>query len=295
MHKNPLPEGDLGMPPADRATADGTHFPCVSAGEGSTVVFLHGAWADHRIWCGLWQRVAERHRFFAYTQRHFGRAVWPADKPFARDVHAADLQSILRQLAAPVHLVGWSYAGDILMQAATALPERVRSLVLYEPSLGSLLHCDAGGRETLDAFWRGLEPAYALAQAGDLVAAMRQGIAFVFGLPQDEFAALDPRCQRVFLDNAHTILPDLAAPAPSLYGLSEVAKLHCPVLLVRGELTHAQYRLMTERIVGCLPQACLAEIPGTGHGGPVQMPDAFVELALDFIAGCGGRCPRDTG
>ena len=85
----------------------------VSSGEGALVLFLHGAWADLRIWCGLWEEISERHNFGAITQRHFGLERWPGTKMFSREVHTGDLIAIVRALDRPVHLVGWSYAGVV--------------------------------------------------------------------------------------------------------------------------------------------------------------------------------------
>lgn len=61
------------MPAPLHLEAAGVSFPMVVAGEGPPILFVHGAWADLRIWCGLWKQISERHKFLAITQRHFGR------------------------------------------------------------------------------------------------------------------------------------------------------------------------------------------------------------------------------
>ena len=100
------------MPATELLKVGEVAFPFVSAGTGEPVLFVNGSWADLRSWCELWQDVAAGHCFMAYTHRHFGTTQWPEDKPFTRDVHAADLVAILRVLNEPVHLVGWSYRGE---------------------------------------------------------------------------------------------------------------------------------------------------------------------------------------
>ena len=274
----------LGMPEPIHFEASGTCFPFSKAGLGAPILFVHGAWADLRIWCGLWERVVENYQFLAITQRHFGYGNWPNKKPFSRDIHTDDLRSLIKGIGKQVHLVGWSYAGGILLRVASELPELVRSLTIYEPSFES----EAPPKEALlrqarEAFWEELEPAYSIAKAGDLDTAMRSGVEIVFGLGKGGFELLDPRYQRVFLDNAHTMIPELNAPYSKALKNSELKKVGCPTLIVLGERTHEQYRLMADATLHDLPNASTVTWEGVGHGGPVQVPDQFAKLILDFV------------
>ena len=63
-----------------------------------------------------------RQGFLAVTQRHFGQGRWPDGKAFAREIHTDDLIAVIKALDRPLHLVGWSYAGAILLSAASELP-----------------------------------------------------------------------------------------------------------------------------------------------------------------------------
>ena len=274
----------LGMPNPVRLAAADTNFPLVAAGSGSPILFVHGAWADLRIWCGLWEQIAEKHEFLAITQRHFGCDVWPKTKPFSRDVHTDDLIALVKALNKPVHLVGWSYASGILLRTAGEVPELVRSVAIYEPSFESeALPKDGKLRHAREAFWAELEPAYAVAHSGNLDSAMGSGAEIVFGLEQGGFASLDSRFQRVFLDNAHTMIPDLEAATPEPLTEAELEKITCPALIVYGERTHAQYRLMADFTLESLPNASARQIAEVGHGGPVQVPGLFAEEVLSFV------------
>jgi len=272
------------MPAPFYLTAADANFPVVAAGTGPPILFVHGAWADLRIWCGLWERIAERHEFLAITQRHFGCDRWPNTRPFSRDVHTNDLITLVKALGKPVHLVGWSYAGGILLRTAGQVPELVRSLTMYEPSFESeALPKDGKLRRAREAFWNEFEPAYRVAQSGDLDAAMPIGVDVVFGLKRGGFATLDPRYQRVFLDNAHTMIPDLEAPTPEPLTGAELEMIACPALIVCGVRTHAQYRLMAESAMAGLANGSLRRFEGVGHGGPVQVASQFAEAVLDFV------------
>jgi pimeloyl-ACP methyl ester carboxylesterase len=85
----------------------------VDQGAGAPVVFVHGAWMDHRYWEPQRDEVAARYRFIAYSLRYHGTAPWPDDgKRYSTATHLADLTACIRRLnAGPVHLVGSTWVG----------------------------------------------------------------------------------------------------------------------------------------------------------------------------------------
>jgi pimeloyl-ACP methyl ester carboxylesterase len=278
------PSDWLGLPAPRELVVAGARFPLVSLGSGPGVLFVHGAWADLRIWCGLARRIAARNTFFAITQRHFGTNAWPADRPFSNEVHFEDLIAILRALDGPVHLVGWSYSGGLLLRAAAKAPDCLLSLLIYEPALQLAAPPQAEElQRAAESFWGALAPAYALARARDHHRALQYGIEIVFGLGQGGFTRLDPRVRRVFLDNAHAMLPDLDAPAAPPLRRSDLRSVGCPARIVVGARTWPHYRMIAGAVEGGLPRASLLQIGGTGHGGPVEQPDRFADAVLDFV------------
>lgn len=219
----------------------------------------------------------------AYTHRHFGSPSWPQDKSFSRDVHSADLVAILRTLDTPVHLVGWSYSGGMVLQAAIEAHELVASLVIYEPSLSSILPDTPGNRALLQAFGQGFTRAYDAAKAGGWTTAIPLAVEFVLGMEKGGFATLDPRIQSMLMDNAHTMIPNFDTPPPQPLTCERLSCLRCPVLLVVGGKTFPHYRRVAEAVSECLPSASHSEIPDVGHGGPWKARTAFVRLLLDFV------------
>jgi pimeloyl-ACP methyl ester carboxylesterase len=271
------------MPGPEVIEVAGAQFPLVRAGDGNPVLFLHGAWADHRTWSGLWRHIAARHRFLAYTARHFGVANWPPEPPYAARVHGEDLVAILDRLGVPVHLVGWSHAGGMLLTAARDRPALVRSVAVYEPSISSVLAADPEAQPILDTYWKGLEPIYQLARAGDGAGAMRSGIDYVFGLPPGGFDTLAPVFREMFLQNIHTMLPDLQAPAAPPVTTEDLRAVRCPVALVVGQETLPVFARMADAILKGLPNGRRVVLPDIGHGAPVQTPDAFAAEVLTFL------------
>jgi pimeloyl-ACP methyl ester carboxylesterase len=98
-----------------------------------TVVLVHGAWAD----ASGWSQVTER------LQKDGYRVVAPAIPLRSLDGDAAYLQSILAQTQGPFVLVGHSYGGAVITNAAAGNPD-VNALVYVDgfvPDIGEdILH-----------------------------------------------------------------------------------------------------------------------------------------------------------
>lgn len=123
----------------------GAALPCSDnrADAGATLVFLHGAVTDLRLWDRHRALIGRRHRTIACTLRYHGemasRADWPADwPPYGAQTHADDLIELLDRLGTgPVVLVAWSYAGHVAFQAALQRPGLFRGLFVHEPGVPS--------------------------------------------------------------------------------------------------------------------------------------------------------------
>ncbi len=270
-------------PAVEHVEAAGTQFPVVQSGEGEPVLFVHGAYADHRAWEPLRAEVAESHRFIAYTQRHFGTADWPEEPGMSRDVHEADLVALLEAWGEPMHLVGWSYSGPIVLQAALDRPDLVRSVVIFEPTLDTVLQDKPEHAQALTAWEEGWGPIGEALQGGDAEEAVQRAIEYVFGLPDDGFTTLPEPARAMITDNAHSV-PKLAGmPPPTPMTCEDLAGVQAPVLVVWGTETLPFFEAAAKEVAACLPNATLEEIPGVGHGGPIQAREAFVDRMLSFL------------
>ena len=87
-------------------------------GEKPTIVLVHGSWADASSWNG----VTERLQNDGYTVRAIPNTL----RSVASD--AASVRTFLQTLPGPVVLVGHSYGGFVITNAATGLPN-VKALV----------------------------------------------------------------------------------------------------------------------------------------------------------------------
>lgn len=273
-------------PPAVRHADVGVRLSYVEQGRGKPVVFVHGSISDWRSWERQRPAFAAKHRYVAYSQRYFGPDAWPDDgERFSLGTHAADLASFVRALnAGPVHLVGWSYGGEVVALVALEHPELVRSVVIHEGAFASLVAATPEGKQALADAGKTFGPAVAAAKSGDLSNAAKLFLEAVFELPPGGFDT-DPVVPRtVILDNARTIPLALSAPPPPSVDCAKLGTAKVPLLMTRGERSMPLFVQRAEAMVRCWPNSRLVVIPNTNHDAPLRDAAAFNSVVLDFIA-----------
>ncbi len=189
------------------------YFEC---GKGEAVVFVHGGLGDLHTFERQVQTFATTFRVIAYSRRFSPPNSPPRDKDVnPLSIHVADLQALITRLkAAPAHLVGNSYGAYIALALALDHDELVRSLVLGEPPVLSLLPSTSVG-EAMRQSWiaRVIEPSRKAFEGGDLEDGMRRFIDGICGktacfdnLPQSRRAVLvekqAPELRSQFIDRA---------------------------------------------------------------------------------------------
>jgi pimeloyl-ACP methyl ester carboxylesterase len=184
----------------------------------------------------------------------------------------------------PVHIVGWSYGGAVVATAALKDPALVRSLVMYEPALVSVLPADSEeGKAARQEQSKMLGPSVAAAKAGDTVQAAKLLVEAVFQLPPGGFDSQPQAVQTRVLDNARTLPLRYTSPPPTVT-CDALNKFTQPTLVMHGEKTQKSFMLISDAIRNCVPGAQQVVLPNVHHGGPRQDPAAFTTAVSKFVS-----------
>ena len=275
----------MASPELRYAQLPGARLRYVEQGAGPAVVFVHGAMGDHRVWEGQREAVAERYRYVALDQRHFGTADWPPGEPsYSVATHASDLAAFIAFIGAgePVHLVGWSYGGAVALALAARHPAALRSLFLCEPALLSIVD-DAADLTRLRAERASLRPAIDAGLSGNLLEATRRFAEWVDDDP-GSFERMPAAARAIFVDNARTVPLHFAAPAAEAVTCADLARLDLPAEVTLGELTRPFFRILAETTARCIPGARLSVIEGARHLAPLESAPAFNRTLLQFLS-----------
>lgn len=248
------------------------------------VIALHCSGAGSGEWCHLREWLGESYELLA--PEHYGSestGPWTGEHAFTLADEAARSIALIDQSRGRVHLAGHSYGGGVALAVALARPERIASMVLYEPSAFHLLKgMGPSGQAALaeiqgiaDRIGRGV-------LAGDYRAALAAFIDYWNG--PGSWQAMRPVLQQALTRWTPKAPLDFAAligerTPPGAYGA-----LRCPVLLLVGEHGPVPTRLIAERLLELLPDAARVVVQGAGHMGPITHGPAVAALMARHIS-----------
>lgn len=245
-----------------------------------TVLLVHAAVADRRMWDPQWPALAADHDVVRLDLRGFGGSDSAPAGPVDR---TADVLGLLDELGVEVcDIVASSFGTGIAVETALAAPERVRSLVLAPPGGSLLARMTSDFRAFLDAERAALE-------AGDVDAAVEANVeAWVVGRART-LADVDPavaaavrRMQRRAFEVDETLgdLDEVEAEPPALDRLGDV---RAPTLVVIGGHDLETCHDAAQRVVAGVPDARRVDWADVAHLPSLEAPGRFTELVLDWL------------
>lgn len=114
-----------------------THLLTAGPEDGVPVLLVHGNASSSRFWEETLAALPPRYRGIAPDLRGFGGSeALPLDASRGLRDFADDLRALVEALGladTPIHLVGWSAGGTVVMQYALDHPAEVSSLTLVNP------------------------------------------------------------------------------------------------------------------------------------------------------------------
>ena len=256
------------------APIDGTALRYEERGAGWPVVLLHGFSLDRRMWDDQVDAFAQTHTVIRYDLRGFGESS-PGSVSYA---HADDLAHLLDHLGHDrVALVGLSLGGGAAINFAVTRPDRVRALIVVDPSLG-------GFRWSAE---------FTAAQAAVRATAQRDGIGAArhawLSSPLFAPAMADPlvgaRLRAIVDDYSgyHWLNVDHGRPF-SPPAIDRLGEIRTPSLVLVGERDTADFHAIASTLERGVADARKMTLPGVGHMANMETPGSFNDLVLDFLS-----------
>lgn len=263
----------------------GIEIHYVQAGDGPSLVFVHGGMGDWSSWAPQWAAFSSNFRCITYSRRFSSPNSNVLDSTSHSVIEEAnDLSALLDAWdAAPAILVGTSYGAYTALQLALVHPEKVLALALTEPPILPFADRVEGGKEARLRFEQEvLNPAtdaFANGRPEDAVRVLTEGIN---GGGPGEATTQAGRERRLRNANAMRALAISSLPYPLLseYALGQMT---VPTLLLYGEHTLPVHRATTTALAELMPHAHLIRITDSGHGIHRDNPEAFNAVVLDFV------------
>ncbi len=252
------------------------------AGAGPGVVCLHSNASSSAQWRSLIDLLAVNNRVLAPDSYGAGKS---PDWHSAREISLQDevnfLAPVFALAGSPFTLVGHSYGAAIALMAALANPGRIRGLVLYEPTLFSIVDAQGPSPNGVDGIRHAVFAAAAALDNGERDAAAGHFIDFWMG--EGSWNATPPQRKPAIADSvanvrrwSHALF---AEPTPA----SAFAALDIPILYMLGGASPESAHAVAGAILPVLRGVQVVEFPDLGHMAPVTHPEIINAEIARFL------------
>jgi pimeloyl-ACP methyl ester carboxylesterase len=261
------------------ASRDGTPIGYRRGGAGPPLVLVHGTAADHARWAPVLPALEARFTVIAMDRRGRGRSGDAGDYAIEREFE--DVAAVVDGAGEGTSVLGHSFGAGCALEAAL-LTDRIRRLVLYEPSFGMV----APSAEVTDR----LEALLAAGERDELLAYFMAQVAGAS--PQQVELMRSLPAWQARLAAAHTIPRELRADRGQRLDPQRVRDLAVPTLLLRGGESREVFTRAVEMVDAALPDSRVVVMPGQGHVAMDTGTDLFTAEVLRFLADDPGAAPR---
>jgi pimeloyl-ACP methyl ester carboxylesterase len=252
------------------------------AGAGGAVVCIHANASSSSQWRSLMELLASTCRVLAPDCYGSGRSSdWHSGRLFSLHDEVEFLKPVFEGAGPSFDLVGHSYGAAVALIAALKHLERVRSLILYEPTLFSIIEADSPAPNDADGIRHAVAASVNALDEGDDVAAAGFFIDYWMGqgawsaTPADRRASIVASIKNV-RRWAHALFTE---PTP----VTAFAELRIPVLLLTGGRSTVSAQGVARRLLPNLAFATQHEFPKLGHMGPVTHPHEVNPVIARFL------------
>lgn len=249
---------------------DGTRIAVECAGQGPTLLIVHGGTGDRSRWTPLLPRFAAHFSACAMDRRGHGQSEPGGDYGLTKEFE--DVAAVANSRPGPVFVLGHSIGALCSLEAAF-LTDKISKLVLYEPPLQDLDHSAvvdrmegmirAGDREqALEAFLREI----VLLSTPEIEAMKRQA-----SWPA-RVSGIDIQIREIRALNKYRFEP------------KRMRMLQAPTLLLSGSKTASpQLKQAINSLMDNLAQRTLVVFDGQEHNAMDRIPQQFAETVTKFL------------
>lgn len=250
------------------------HIEQVGPPDGQALVLLHGLGNTGESWFFQRDVLGEAgYRVLLVDARGHGQSEKPHTR-FSIQAMAGDVVHALDGLGIETaHVCGLSLGGALALTLAMDYPGRVGRLVVVNSAmrfiprdLSRLLYF--GMRVILMQF-------ISFRQQARLVANR------VF--PNPEHAHLRDYLYQILIANDPIAYRRVALALARFDARGQVGRIQAPTLVIAGDKDTTVPMRDKRALAAAIPGARLEVVAGSGHGTPVDSPEAFTSLLLDFL------------
>ena len=206
---------------------------------------------------------------------------WPGGSPLRADDEVELIAPLIRQVDAPVHLVGHGFGGLVALKLALRFGARIASLSVYEPIVFSALTRGDADHPACEEALRIRRDVVSAFDRGEPESAARAYIEYWAGTGSWERLSL-PRRRSLVLN-----MPTVRSEWDTLYTertpLSAYRAMTLPIYYMTGSATRVTVARVAELMASHLQNVTFECLPGLNHLGPTSHPDIVNHRIKGFL------------
>lgn len=206
---------------------------------------------------------------------------WSLDQVLSLGDELELLKPVIDGIAGPFHLIGHSYGAAVALILANECPTRIRSLVLYEPVLFSLLFAANSHSQAAVEVGAVREDVRNLVERGMLQQAGRRFVNYWSG--EGVWEGFQDWQRESVAKRMKKVVADFDAVVGHTTPLDAYRELDIPTLLLYGTESPESTRKIAEELWNTMPKAEVRGMMGLGHMGPVTHPEQVARVIGKFL------------
>lgn len=249
---------------------DGTLIAYARSGAGAPLVLVHGTLSSHGTWASVSPALEKQFSIYAIDRRGRGES---GDAPnYALERECEDIAALVDSIGGEVNLLGHSFGGLCVLEAAL-LTTHLRRLIVYEPPTLPTAYPE-GIVNRLQAF----------VDAGDRESAVMAVFRDLLKMLPDEleYMRASPRFP-AWMAAAHTAPRETRAEEEYRFEPERFQGLTVPTLLLLGGDSPQTMKTTVEKWHTALPNSRIVVLPGQQHLAQATAPDLFVHEVSAFL------------
>lgn len=251
---------------------NGRELHYAEAGSGPLAVLIHGYPLDHTLWLDQLSGLADLRQVVAVDLPGYGMSERVTGQPLTMEGLANDVAGLVDVLGFDqADIVGLSMGGYVALALWESHPTMFRTLVLADTKSGADSEDGKANRE---------------AQAQAVVAEGRASLAakLIGALlaPAHDLTAAARLRTMVEATPVETIVASLRGMAARPDRTELLSAIGVPTLVISGEEDALIPPLDSHEMASAITGSEFVVIPGAGHLGPIERPEAFTEALRGF-------------
>ena len=265
------------------AEVNGTRLYYEVAGTGHPLTLIHGGLVNRRLWDDQFDAFAQHYRVIRFDIRGFGDSAPPTPEtpPYFLE---EDIHSLLKFLGVEkTYVMGLSMGGALAINFTLMYPEMVDALIPVAMGLGGF---EATEEDKQLEGWKQVEEA---AKSGNIAQAVEVTLrAWTDGpgrTPDQVSPAVREKVRAMTTHNFELPEDDNATQPQELEtpAISRLAEIHVPTLIILGDQDVPSILKISDILEKGISGARKVVIPDTAHHLPMEKPQEFNQIVLDFL------------